>query len=346
MSLPRPLFCRLGLVLLPALLAACQPEAPSPAACFTRQNLFLGTMYTVTIYHHQPEGAVYAAYERLVRDLNRLERSVDFQSPGSEISRINIAGGGMSIALSDPFCGLLDAAGHYYKTTDGCFDVTVHPLLAEWGFYRQQRMDPDPERLKDILPRIGFHRLDWRQGSPELHVPAGGVQLDFGGMIKGVALDRSAAILHAAGLDNFHLAFGRSSHYAAGPAAGRGWRIPIAAPRNPERVLLEARLDGHALAISAGGEVWRSHSGESYSFIVDPRTGRPVTAPAMTMVIAARGTAADAWSTALLVDEGLLRQKNPLPDTLLTAVVIDAAGILHWYPDRATAEPFFANPSP
>ncbi|MBN2430343.1 MAG: FAD:protein FMN transferase [Acidobacteria bacterium] len=349
MILPRPAARRcLFLLLALGLLAACPStdSPPSATTCFIRRNLFLGTLYTVTIYHHQPTGKVYAAYEQLVRDLNRLEAMTSFQSPDSEIRRINNSAGGSRIALSRPFARLLDTADRYYRETDGCFDVTVHPLLAEWGFYRQKQSDPDPRQMSAILARIGFHRLHWQPGTAELLIPEGGVQLDFGGMIKGVAMDRAVTILRSAGLTNFHLDFGRSSHFAAGPADGRGWRIPIATPRNPEQVLLEARLDGYALAISAGGADWHSRSGQSYSLIVDPRNGQPATTPTMSVVISARATAADAWSTALLVDEGLLQKRTSLSPDLTAAAVITPGGVIRWYPDRVTVRPFFPDPSP
>jgi thiamine biosynthesis lipoprotein len=324
------------------LVLACQVGDDTPSATrFSRQNLFLGTIYTVTVNHRRPPAEVYGVYERVVRDLNRLERMVDFQSSGSDISRINSAAGGTQLDVSPAFARLLDDAARYFRDTNGCFDITVHPLLAEWGFYRQQRLDPDPARIDDIRRRVGFHRVHWPTESGRLQIPDGGVQLDFGGMIKGVALDRAAALLRADGLDNFHLGFGRSSHFAVGPGEGQGWRIPVAAPRHPGRPLLTAILDGQALAVSAGGEDWHTPQGERYSMIVDPRSGRTVRAPKMAAVVSPEGATADAWSTALLVDEGLQLLGWGEAGRPAAAVILTEDDSLRWFPDRIMAQRFF-----
>ena len=49
----------------------------------------------------------------------------------SEIYKLNQNGGG---SISEDTSYLLERALEIWKSTDGCFEIGIYPLMQEWGF--------------------------------------------------------------------------------------------------------------------------------------------------------------------------------------------------------------------
>jgi thiamine biosynthesis lipoprotein len=115
-----------------------------------------------------------------------------------------------------------------------------------------------------------------------------GVRIDLGGIAKGHALDRAAALLRAHGVARALLHGGTSSVVAVGaPPAASGWRVALGPGPDADVVTLRS------CALSVSANVERAH-------VLDPRA--PGEVPVRTAaVIGPDACRADAWSTALLV---------------------------------------------
>ncbi|WP_327280236.1 MULTISPECIES: FAD:protein FMN transferase [unclassified Streptomyces] len=120
-----------------------------------------------------------------------------------------------------------------------------------------------------------------------------GTRLDPSGLVKGWAIEQAYAILRAADLPNSLVNGGGDIRLGGEPAPGRPWRIGIADPCRPGRLLTTVEGSDFAVATSGGAE--------RGPHILDPRTGRPghhlraatVTGPDLTW--------ADSWATAAVV---------------------------------------------
>ena len=118
-------------------------------------------------------------------------------------------------------------------------------------------------------------------------VPGG---FDPSGLVKGWGIERAAARIHDAGVDDFALSGGGDvlvrGHGPTGP-----WRVGIRHPHDPRQAVMVLELTGAAVATSG--------SYERGAHIFDPFTGEPTTAVASATVVGPDLGAADAYSTAL-----------------------------------------------
>ncbi len=117
------------------------------------------------------------------------------------------------------------------------------------------------------------------------------VALDFGGYLKGVALDRAAAIFKARGIGNALINIG-GNVLALGKKGDQPWRVGIRHPR-PEQAggaplaTLELR-DGEAIGTSGDYQRFFELDGRRYCHLIDPRSGAPATGTqALTVLIPA-----------------------------------------------------------
>lgn len=209
----------------------------------------------------------------------------------SEISRINRERGG---TLTPTFVTVLREALAVAAASGGAFD----PTKRDW---RGVTLDAE----------LGTVRL------------RSGVALDFGGIAKGYALDRAAALL--AGVADSALLDLGGQFFWVGPATRR--MVGIADPDNSLTALAAVEM--------LGGSVSTSSQGEQPEHIVDPRRGGAAAARARSVtVLAGSAMAADAWSTAFFVlgCDSALALAPRLERWRVSVICADAEGV-RWTAD-------------
>jgi FAD:protein FMN transferase len=118
---------------------------------------------------------------------------------------------------------------------------------------------------------------------------AGGV-LDPSGFVKGWAIERASDLLAVAGSVNHCVNGGGDVQCTGQPAPGRPWRVGIADPSDPRRLV--ATVTGDRLAVATSGTAQRG------AHIVDPRTGATPTAFRSVTVVGTSLALVDAYATA------------------------------------------------
>jgi thiamine biosynthesis lipoprotein len=113
-------------------------------------------------------------------------------------------------------------------------------------------------------------------------------ELDPSGVVKGWAVERAAAALHALPGTDWSLSAG--GDLACRSVTGAPWRVGIEDPHDPARVLATVEVGDGAVATSG-----TAHRG---AHLVDARTGHAPSAVAQVTVVAASLTDADVDATA------------------------------------------------
>jgi thiamine biosynthesis lipoprotein len=131
-----------------------------------------------------------------------------------------------------------------------------------------------------------------------------GLEINFGSIGKGYALDRAAGLLRDRwGIVSGLLHGGHSSVYAIGtePGEPRGWTVGLSHPCQPERRLALLRLRDRALGTSAATFRSLEYNGRKLGHILDPRTGWPAEGIASASALAPTAAEADALATAFYI---------------------------------------------
>jgi Na+-translocating ferredoxin:NAD+ oxidoreductase RnfG subunit len=141
--------------------------------------------------------------------------------------------------------------------------------------------------------------VDTRAGTVAYRDP--GVELEFGAMGKGYAVDRIVNLLVEAGVSSGLVDFGSTLYALGQPEGESAWCVGIRHPRDPNRVIDTVWLRDRALATSGDDQQAVIIRGRRYGHILDPRTGRPARRAASASVVATSALEADALSTAAFV---------------------------------------------
>jgi thiamine biosynthesis lipoprotein len=228
-------------------------------------------------------------------EAKRIEAKFSRYLEGNIVDRINRAGGS-PVRVDAETARLLDYAAELNALSDGRFDITSGILRRAWSFDGGEAV-PSPEVIEDLLPRVGWGRVDWQ--SPVLRMPAG-MEIDFGGIGKEYAVDRAARLVrkrvHACMIN-----FG-GDLIAIGPpeakdAGARGWTVGIESPVDG-RAERRVALTKGALATSGDAKRFLLKDGKRFGHILDARTGWPVAdAPRSVTLLASTCTQAGMLAT-------------------------------------------------
>lgn len=204
--------------------------------------------------------ATHAAFELV----DRLEQELSRFVPNSDVSRVSALARGGTARVGPAAMDCLVVARHLHELTGGAFDVSIGTGLAS---------------------------LELRPDELEVRAGKGGVRIDLGGIGKGYAVDRMAAVLEEWDLAQALVHGGWSSVLALDPPAGQdSWTLALRGPgASGARAI--ARVPARQQALGASGTGKGDH-------ILDPRTGTTVAAAA-TWVSLPRSREPDHWPAAV-----------------------------------------------
>jgi FAD:protein FMN transferase len=249
------------------------------------------------------EPAARAAFDAVFREFDRLDALMSVWRPGSDVLRINEAAGARAVAVSPEVREALHAARQVSEWTDGKFDVTFGPLADLWKFDHQNddHTVPAEDAIRTRLPLIDYRQIeiDDRAGTVFLRRP--GMKVHLGGIGKGYAVERAAAILRRAGLADFMIQAG-GDLYVAGRKDGRPWRLGINDPRGADGTSF-ATVDLVDSTLSTSGDYARFFikDGVRYHHIIDPSTGQPARGCRSVTIVADSPLLADGLSTGVFL---------------------------------------------
>ncbi len=152
---------------------------------------------------------------------------------------------------------------------------------------------------RQLLPLIGVSHLVLNEQEQTVRFDRAGMSVDLGGIAKGWAVDRAAAVLRRHGIRSALISAGTSTLYALGSPPGQSaWSIGIRHPLREDEIFATASLKDESLSTSASYENFLRIDGKMYSHILDPHSGVPVERMLSCTVMAPTAVASDALSTA------------------------------------------------
>lgn len=239
------------------------------------------------------------------------ERRFSRFRPDSELERLNRAAG--PVVVSAPMFDALKRARRYAELTGWVFDPTIGPSLAAAGYDRSfapGRLDRE-EGAGPLPPRASLREVVLDEATRTVFRPAH-VGLDFGGFLKGWAVDRAAELLPRSGAVD---AGGDAAARGDAPD-GEGWLVDVEDPFDAEGAVLTLRLRDRAVATSAPNRRrWRA-GGRERHHLMNPRTREPALSDlAQATVVAGTAELCDVLAKAVFVlgSEGGRRLLEGLP---------------------------------
>lgn len=313
--------------------------------------LIIGTIYIARTQHNTPyqheEGQVFGTFyhityqndvslkEDILAELDKVDNALSTFNKQSIISRIN---NGEDIETNEMFNSVFELAEKISRNTGGAFDITVAPLVNQWGFGFKTGSTPGKETIDSLLQIVGYQKVNLRNN--HIFKKDARIMLDCSAIAKGYGCDVVARMLERKGVKNYMVEIG-------GEVATQGisekrlpWKIGVTKPTDDSLAVdkeLQTILNVKDMAMATSGNYRNFYykNGKKYAHTIDPATGYPVQHSILSAtVLAKRCAEADAYATAFMV-MGMERAKVILekhPELMAYLIYTDANGNLQtWH---------------
>lgn len=276
------------------LLSGCEKTADNSVQA-SRDVFAMDTYMNLKAYGENAGDALMLAESEILR----LEKLLSVTDENSDISAINSANGS-GVAVAEDTAEIISKALEIGDETGGALDISVYPVLREWGFTAGEYKIPEDSTLDALLDNVDYRRIQLADGvvtAPEDY------QLDLGALAKGYTSDRIMEILAEKDVESAIVSLGGNVQTLGKKPDGSLWKIAVTDPFSPDSTL--AVVEVYDKAVITSGNYERYFVGEDgvrYHHIIDPEDGFPADNGLVSVtIIAESGIMCDALSTALFV---------------------------------------------
>jgi len=281
---------------------AAPAEAPH---AISRTFGVMGTTATFTIWTADAARAE-RAFADADAEIERIERLMtDWERPAwtpSDVVRINKAAGKEAVKVSDETLAVIETSLEMSRRSEGAFDITFAAMHGLWKF--DEDLEPKVPAPADVARRRKL--INWRdvivdRAARTVKLRRAEMRMGLGGIAKGYAVDKCAAVLRAAGFADFMVQAG-GDLFVAGSKGPASWMVGVRDPRGgPKDIIARMPIRDHAF--STAGDYERSFvlAGRRYHHFIDPKTGYPATASREVTIFAPTAFLADALDDAVFI---------------------------------------------
>lgn len=279
-----------ALVCAAIMLAGCAgPENKITSSSFIAMDTYI----SATLYGDKGKEAA----GKIKEEILRLERLFSVTDEKSDLWRINHTAGG-NARVSPDTAEIIGKTLEICEKSGGALDITLYPVVAEWGFTGNEYKIPGEDILKSLLENTDYRRV--KVAGDTVSVPEG-FQIDLGASAKGYAGDKVIGIMKAEGVSSAIVNLGGNVQTLGAKPDGSDWNIGIQDPFG-EGYIGTLRVKDKAVVTSGGYERYFEENGKRYWHIIDPSDGYPADNGIVSAtVIGDSGMFCDAMSTALFV---------------------------------------------
>lgn len=264
-----------------------KPDSPMKVSEFFAMDTYM----TISAYGEDAEMALSAVR----KEIKGLEALLSVTDPNSEVSRINQnSGNGESIS---PYTSeIIQAALDIGKKTDGALDITLYPIIKEWGFTTGEYQIPQNDKIAQLLTKTGYDKIQL-EGN-RLLIPKD-FKIDLGALAKGYSSEQAKKLLTEKGITSAIINLGGNVQLLGGKPDGSPWSIGIQNPFG-DGYSCTVKAKDKAIVTSGNYQRFFEQDGVRYCHIFDSKTGKPVqNGLASVTVISENGLICDGLSTAL-----------------------------------------------
>lgn len=274
-----------NLILLLSVLCSCSKDIGETRCEFTA----LDTYVTLTAYGNRN------CKDILKDTIEKYDNLFSVTNLQSEIYKLNY---NKKLNLSEETLELISKSIEYSEKTNGLFDITVYPILKEWGFTTKSYNVPDKEVIESLLKNVSYENIMIKDSLAKLEHNS---EIDLGGIAKGYIGDKCEAVLKRQGVTGGILSLGGNINAFGEKPGAEYWSVGVEYPNSTNYFGIIKVKDKNI--ISSGAYQRNFKIGNNlYHHIIDPKTGHPADSDLkLTTVIDDDGAFADAMSTALFV---------------------------------------------
>ena len=288
------------------------------------EGFIFGTIYHIT-YHSNTN-----LKKEIEAELKKVDQSLSPFNKTSVISKVNRN----ENPVVDPmFKEVFLLAENISNETHGAFDITVAPLVNEWGFGFKKGVEPTRQVIDSLKYIVGYQKVKL---TPKNYVQKQDprIMLDCSAIAKGYGCDVVARLLRKNGINDYMIEIGGEIVTRGFNQKQEPWRIGVNKPTDDslntnQELQTVLNVTDIAMATSGNYRNFYYKNGKKYAHTIDPKTGYPVQHTLLSATVLAKDCAtADAYATSFMVLglEGAQKILQQHPELMAYLIYADKDG--------------------
>jgi thiamine biosynthesis lipoprotein len=232
----------------------------------------------------------------LQKRVSEVENQVSVTRENSDVYTLNHD---HIVSASEDTYAIISRALDLCRETDGALDISVYPVVREWGFTTGAYQVPNAAAIAELLKNVDYKAV--KIDGSVISVPEN-MSVDLGSVTKGYTGEILAEMIRSAGVKSAILDLGGNVQTVGCRPDGTPWRVAVRSPEG-DGLIGVVEISDEAVVTSGGYErYFEDDKGNIWWHIMDPSTGYPARNGVISMTIIGRdGIRCDGLSTALFV---------------------------------------------
>ena len=129
---------------------------------------------------------------------------------------------------------LLKTAKEMEELTNGCYDMTISPVVKAWGFTEEEHHVPTQAELDALMPLVDNDSVILSEEDQTAYLAKEGMAVDLGGIAKGYTSDAVTKLMKEEGVESALIWLGGNISAIGNKPDGNPWKIAVENPLNTE----------------------------------------------------------------------------------------------------------------
>lgn len=266
-------YCKKRFFLFPCLFLLFLTGCQRTSEPVSKSGFYFDTAVTITIYGTEDGIKKETLLDECFSLCEKYEKMLSRTVEGSDIYRINHAGG-ETVEVSEETAALLEKALSYSRMADGVFDCTIAPLSALWDFHSGDPVKPTAQDISEALSHVGFQNI--LLDGVNVTLTDEKAALDLGGIAKGYIADRLKDFLKSSGTTSALIDLGGNILALGGKPDGSAFQIGVRRPFDDGGTPAAAvPVSDCSLVTSGVYERYFEEDGRLFHHLLNPFDGYP-----------------------------------------------------------------------
>ncbi|MGN1318455.1 MAG: FAD:protein FMN transferase [Lachnospirales bacterium] len=228
----------------------------------------MDTYITLDLYGENAEKAA----DDVESKINKLENMWSTTIEGSEIYSINNSSNNETV-ISSETADILNFALNMSEKTNGALDISLYPVIKEWGFTTGAYKIPSNEEITTLLKNVGYSNI--KINDNKVSVPDN-MEIDLGAVGKGYTGDIAVNIAKNNGIKSGLINLGSNVCAIGKKPDDSNWKIGLKSPFSDGNIGVLEISDCSVVTSGNYEKFFEDENGKKYCHIINPETGLPV----------------------------------------------------------------------
>lgn len=241
--------------------------------------------------------------DKAIKIMKEFENKLSFYKENSDVDKINKNAGKEFVQVSKDTFEIIKKSKFYSQITNGLFDITIGPLVKEWGINTLNPKVVDDNKKEELLALVNYKDILLDETNLSIMLANKNQQIDLGGIAKGYIADKIIELYKKNNVTCAIINIGGNIKILGKKDKDSLWNVGVFEPKkHSKNIILSMSLENLSIVTSGAYERAFMYNNKLYHHILNTYNGEPAKTDFKSItIISKESIEGDALSTPLFI---------------------------------------------